>query len=254
MSNAALVKDYMTKKVISVTHDTPNEEVFKLMRSTGHDGFPVKTNEEVVGMVTAFDLLIKPWKINVEDIMSTDIIVADQEMPINDAARVMFRTGISRLPIINKEYKLIGILTNTDVVRSQIERSTPKKVKYFQETFEQLYDIKTTLKRMKIPIKELRPTHKKIYADELQGRTYELKKGLAEPIIVIKVANRYILVNGHHRTMAALKLGYHEINSYVITLNEDIKLGIEKTADKNSIYTFQDIKIIDDATPPNCQI
>jgi IMP dehydrogenase len=54
--------------------------------------------------------------------------------------------------------------------------------------------------------------------------------------------------------MAAIKLGYHQINSYVITLNEDIKLGIEKTADKNSIYTFQDIKIIDDATPPNCQI
>ncbi len=254
MSNNALVKDYMTKKVISVNHDTPNEEVFKLMKLTGHDGFPVQNNEEVVGMITAFDLLIKPWTIKVKEIMSTDIVVAHQEMKINDAARVMFRMGISRLPVINKKNKLIGIITNTDIVRSQIERSTPKKVKYFKETFEQLYGIKTTLKRIQVPIQELRPTHNKIYADELQSRTYELKKGLAEPTITIKVAKRYILINGHHRTIAALKLGYHQINSYVITLNEDIKLGIEKTADKKGVYTFQDIKIIDDATPPNCQL
>ncbi len=253
MSSAALVRDYMTRKVISVDYDTPYEEVIRLMRGSGHDGFPVKSNGEVVGMVTAFDLLIKSWTINVEDIMSTDIVVADQDMSISDAARVMFRMGLSRLPVINKECKLIGIITNTDVVRSNIERSTPKKVKYFQETFEQLYCIKTTLKRMNIPIGELRPIHNNIYADELQGRTYELKNGLAEPIIVINVCGRFILVNGHHRAMAALKLGYDEINSYCITLNEDIKLGLEKTADKNGVHDFRDLKIIDDATSPNCQ-
>jgi CBS domain-containing protein len=254
MSTTAKVKDYMTKNVITVNPDTPNEEVIKLMRASGHDGFPVKTNGEVIGMITAFDLIIKPWEATVEKIMSTDIVVANQEMPLNDAARVMFRMDLSRLPVINNEFKLIGIITNTDVVRSHIERSTPKKVNYFKETFEQLYGIQTKLKRMKIPIKKLRPTHIEIYADELQSRTYELKNGLAEPIIVIKVGNRYVLINGHHRTLAALKLGYKQINSYLITLNEDIKLGIEKTADKNGIHHFGDIKIIDDATPPHYTI
>ena len=61
MSSAALVKDYMTKKVISVHPDTPNEEVIMLMKGTGHDGFPVRTNGEVIGMVTASDFLLKPW-------------------------------------------------------------------------------------------------------------------------------------------------------------------------------------------------
>jgi IMP dehydrogenase len=64
MTGTALVKDYMTKKVITVTPDTPNEEVTELMKVTGHDGFPVKTNGEVIGMVTAFDLLLKPWGIS----------------------------------------------------------------------------------------------------------------------------------------------------------------------------------------------
>lgn len=250
MANSAFVKDYMTKKVITVTPDTLNEEVIKLMRATGHDGFPVRTNGEVIGMVTASDLLLKSWNKCVKEIMSTDIVVADQEMHINDAARVMFRMGISRVPVINKEYKLVGIITNTDIVRSHIERSTPTKVNYFKKTLEQLYGIKTMLRRMKVPIDDLRPTQNKIYADELQGRTYELKRGLAEPAIVVKVGNRYILVDGHHRTVAALKLGYNQIDSYVITLNEDIRLGLEKTADKEGIYTFNDIEVIDDAQHP----
>jgi len=250
MSSTALVKDYMTKKVITVTPDTLNEEVIRLMKATGHDGFPVRTNGEVIGMVTAFDLLLKPWVNSVRGIMSTDVVVADKEMSINDAARVMFRMGISRMPVINKEGKLVGIITNTDIVRSHIERSTPTKVNYFKKTLEQLYGIKTRLVRMKVPIGKLRPTQNKIYADELQGRTYELKRGLAEPAIVVGVGDRFILVDGHHRTVAALKLGYDEIDSYVIKLDEDIKLGMEKTADKEGIFAFGDIEVIDDAQHP----
>ncbi len=95
-----------------------------------------------------------------------------------------------------------------------------------------------------------RPTQNKVYADELQGRTYELERGLAEPTIVVKTGNRYILVDGHHRTVAARKLGYDQIDSYVITLNQDIKLGMEKTADKEGVFSFEDIEIIDDAQHP----
>jgi IMP dehydrogenase len=250
MSSTALVKDYMTKKVITVTPDTSTEEVLELVKLTGHDGFPVKTNGEVIGMVTAFDLLLKNWVDTVEGIMTTDVVVAEKEMSINDAARVMFRMGISRMPVMDKEGKLVGIITNTDIVRSHIERSTPTKVNYFKKTLEQLYGIKTRLVRMKVPIKKLRPTQNKIYADELQGRTYEIERGLAEPTIVVKVGDRYVLVDGHHRTVAALKLGHDEIDSYVIELDEDIKLGIEKTADKEGILTYQDIEVIDDAQHP----
>ncbi|MBI5679669.1 MAG: CBS domain-containing protein [Methanobacterium sp.] len=250
MSSSALVKHYMTKEVITVTPETPNEEIINLMKSTGHDGFPVKINGEVMGMVTAFDLLLKPWDHAVKDIMSTDVVVADQDMSINDAARVMFRMGISRLPVIDKEGKLVGIITNTDIVRSHIERSTPMKVNYFKKTLEQLYGVETKLLRMKVPTEQLRPTQNKIYADELQGRTYELERGLAEPTITVKSGNRHILVDGHHRTVAASKLGYKEIDSYVIELEKDIKLGLEKTADKEGIYTLNDIEIIDDAQHP----
>ena len=134
MTTSTLVKDYMTREVITVTPETPNAEVIQLMKQTGHDGFPVKTNGEVIGMVTAFDLLLKPWVHEVKDIMSTDVVVADQSMSLNDAARVLFRMGISRMPVISDDGALVGIITNTDIVRSHIERSTPMKVRYFKKT------------------------------------------------------------------------------------------------------------------------
>lgn len=244
------VKDYMTKDVICVSPDTLTEEVIELMKESRHNSYPVVVDNKVVGMVTAFDIVSKPWADEVNGIMSTKLVVANQDLSINDASRVMFRRGISRMPVVNEYGNLVGIITNTDMVRSHIERSTPNKVEYFKSTLEQLYGIKTTLRHMRVETNKLRPTQDKVYADELEGRTYELKRGLAEPAIVVKTGDRWILVDGHHRAVASSQQGYETVDSYVIDLGQDIKLGMEKTADKAGIKTFDDIEIIDDDKHP----
>lgn len=246
------VKDYMTKDVITVKHNALNKDVIDLMKKTKHDGYPVVGDDDkIVGIITAYDLLLKDWENEyVEGIMSTEVIVAREDMHINDASRVMFRHGISRLPVVDKERHVKGIMTNTDIVRSHIERSTPTKVSAFRETMEKLYDIKTTLTREAVPVDKIRPTQDRVYADELQGRKYELEKGLAEPAIVVKTGGRYILVDGHHRAVASVQLGLDKIDSYVVDFNEDIVLGMEKTAEKQGLNTFNDIYIIDDDQHP----
>ena len=244
------VKDYMTKNVISVTPNTPTEYIIDLMKESHHNSYPVVEDNKLVGMITAFDIVAKDWKDTVKGMMSTKLVVANENLSINDASRVMFRRGISRMPVVDEKGVLVGIITNTDMVRSHIERSTPNKVDYFKTTMEQLYGIKTTLRRMKVETNKLRPTQDRVYADELEGRTYELKKGLAEPAIVVKTGDRWILVDGHHRAVASKQLGCETVDSYVVDLGRDIKLGMEKTADKAGIETFEDIKIIDDDKHP----
>ena len=248
----ATVRDYMTKDVFTVKYDTLNKDVIALMKKTKHDGYPVvDDNGKIVGIVTAYDLLLKEWETeDVRGIMSTDVIVAREDMHINDASRVMFRHGISRLPVVDKNRHVKGIMTNTDIVRSHIERSTPTKVNAFKETMEKLYDIETTLTREEVPVEKIRPTQDRVYADELQGRTYELEKGLAEPTIVVKSGDRYILVDGHHRAVASVKLGLDKIDSYVVDFHKDIKLGMERTAEKQGLKSFNDITIIDDDQHP----
>lgn len=244
------VNDYMTKNVISISPDTKTDDIINLMKESHHNSYPVVDNGKLVGMVTAYDIISKEWSDTAEGIMTTKLVVANQDLTINDASRVMFRRGISRMPVVDNEGALVGIITNTDMVRSHIERSTPNKVEYFKKTMEQLYGIKTTLKHMPVETDKLRPTQDRVYADELEGRAYELEKGLAEPAIVVKTGNRWILVDGHHRAVASKQKGYKTVDSYVVDLNQDIKLGMEKTADKAGIMTLNDIEIIDDDKHP----
>lgn len=250
MGKKNFVKDYMTQNVISVSPDTSVDHIIDLMKESHHNSYPVVENDKLVGMVTAFDIVAKKAGNTVDSIMTTKLVVANQNLSINDASRVMFRRGISRMPVVDEEGKLVGIITNTDMVRSHIERSTPNKVEYFKKTLEQLYGIHTHLKHMGVETKKLRPTQDRVYADELEGRAYELEKGLAEPAIVVKTGDRWILVDGHHRAVASLQKGYETVDSYVIDLGQDIKLGMEKTADKAGIKTFDDIEIIDDDKHP----
>ena len=250
MGKKSFVKDYMTKDVISVSPDTKTTDVIKLMQESRHNSYPVVKDGKLVGMVTAFDIVSKEESETVKGLMSTKLVVANQNLSINDASRVMFRRGISRMPVVDIDGALVGIITNTDMVRSHIERSTPNKVEYFKKTMEQLYGIKTTLRHMPVETKKLRPTQDRVYADELEGRAYELEKGLAEPAIVVKTGDRWILVDGHHRAVASIQKGYETVDSYVVDLGKDIKLGMEKTADKAGIKTFDDIEIIDDDKHP----
>lgn len=244
------VKDYMTEDVISVSPKTKTDEIITLMKESHHNSYPVVEGDKLVGMVTAFDIVAKDSSENVDGIMTKKVVVANKDLSINDASRVMFRRGISRMPVVDDNGKLVGIITNTDMVRSHIERSTPNKVEYFKKTLEQLYGIKTTLKHIPVETSKLRPTQDRVYADELEGRTYELEMGLAEPAIVVKTGDRWILVDGHHRAVASSQKGYETVDSYVIDLGQDIKLGMEKTADKSGIKTFDDIEIIDDDKHP----
>ncbi len=246
MKNAK-VKDYMSSSVITVTPDQGIEDVLRLMGETNHDGFPVVDGDNLVGIITSRDILMGANATKVREVMSKEVMVTFPETNLVDAARVMFRKGFSRLPVVDEKKKLVGIITNTDVIRSHIERVTPGKVKKLTESLQKLYPIDTRVERAKVDIDKLLPTQNRIHPDEYQGREYELKRGLAEPIIVVKVGGRHILVDGHHRALAATKLRMRRIDAYVIHLSEDIELGLEKTAKAMGLRSIRDIKVVEDS-------
>ena len=244
------VKDYMTYDVVSVDIHGTAKDVIEQIKNSNHDGFPVIDGTQVVGYIAARDLLFVQPDASIEQVMSGQLIVADPEMDINDAARVIFRSGIQKLPVVDEKNHLLGIISNSDVIRSQIEHVSPEKVFNFITTLKKLYGVDPTLNRGIVPIKDLLPTQSKIYEDELEGRIYEIKKGLAEPIIVVKRPGRTILVDGHHRAVAAKRLGITALDAYVIEIDEDIELGLERTANAMNLKTLDDIQVLDYARHP----
>jgi IMP dehydrogenase len=244
------VRDYMTYDVVSVELHGTVKDVIEKIQKTHHDGFPVKDGEVVVGYISARDLLFVQLTTPIEQVMSNNLIVADPDMDINDAARVIFRSGIQKLPVVDEKNRLLGIISNSDVIRSQIEHVSPEKVFNFITTLKKLYGVDPELERGSVPVKDLLPTQSKIYEDELEGRMYEIKKGLAEPIIVVKRPGRTILVDGHHRAIAAKKLGITALDAYIIEIKEDIELGMERTAHAMNLKTLDDVQILDYARHP----
>ncbi len=254
-NNKKRVIDYMTRNVITLKPDNTVADAIELIEKTGHDGFPVvDENNKVVGYVSSRDLLKKDFNTKIKDIMSKSIYVAREYMDLRDAARVMFRTGHSKLPVVDEEGRLKGILTNTDIIRSQIERADPSKVLKLKETIEKVHNTKVNIYIDFVDVDELIPTQTKVYADELRGRIYEIKRGLAEPIVVIKKGKKFYLVDGHHRAVAVKKLGIRKLKAYILEVPENIELGIEKLVKKKSIKSIKDIEVIEDVPHPLVEI
>ena len=245
------VKDYMTRDVATVSPDETVRDVAKRIgESDGHNGFPVCEKRRVEGFVSARDLLLADPDEPIFKVMTQDLIVAHPEMDLNDAARVILRSGIQKLPVVDDAGNLVGIITNTDVIRSQIERATPEKVGKLMRTLESIHDIEVDQERRKVTLAELIPTQVKVYADELEGRSYELERGLAEPLVVIDNGGKLLLADGHHRGMAANTLDIEEMDAYVIVVDDSIELGMQRTAEKEGLRSLDDVKVVDYARHP----
>ncbi|MEE8401526.1 MAG: CBS domain-containing protein [Candidatus Hydrothermarchaeaceae archaeon] len=245
--NVGKVKDYMSDRVMTVRPDDTLGEITKLIRNTFHDCYPVLRNGSIVGIITSWDVIQKRRSRKVEEVMTKEVVVTFPDTNLTDAARVMYRRGLSKMPVIDENRKLVGIVTATDIIRSHIERVTPTKLKKLTETLEKLYSVKTSVRLGRVKISEILPTQSIIHPDEFIGRKYEIKRGLAEPIVVIKSGERWILVDGHHRSFAAVKMGIEEIDAYIVWLSKDIELGLEKTAKVLGLSSVRDIQIVEES-------
>ncbi|MGA3359004.1 MAG: CBS domain-containing protein [Halobacteriota archaeon] len=248
------VEDYMTRDVITVKATDTVKDVISLIKSTKHDGFPVVKDKKIIGYVSALDILLCDPSVKVADIMSVNLVVARCDMDLFDAARVLFRSDSKKLPVIDDNGFVLGIISTTDVIRSQIERATPDKVWKLMRTLRTIHKVQVEEHFGQVKVLDLVPTQSKIFADELEGRRYELEKGLAEPLIVIQKRHKTLLVDGHHRAVAAQGLDIREVDAYIITMERDVPLGMERTAENIGLRSLADIQILESSSHPLIEI
>ncbi|RLI81330.1 MAG: hypothetical protein DRP01_10995, partial [Archaeoglobales archaeon] len=141
------VREYMTRKVVTLNPNDTVKDAIRLIKESGHDSFPVVEDGCLVGYVSSIDLLMKDPDVKIEEVMKRDVLVAMENMALKDVARVMFRTGHSKLPVIDGDGRLVGIISNIDIIRSQIERATPEKVEKLRKTLESIHGVKVNVRR-----------------------------------------------------------------------------------------------------------
>ena len=253
----ATVADYMVRDVISVEPQMTVKEVTEKMINSNFYGFPIAERGYLLGFVTSKELLRFTDRpdATMREVMKRGTVCVVPSMKISDAIRVLFRYGIRNLPVVDENKKLVGIISNIDIVRSQIERSRPSKVMSVKNFMESQNGLRIKIVNMNIPMKQVLPSQKEVYMDELIGRQFEIKRGLYEPLIVIKRRGGYLIVDGHHRAMAAMKLGLESFKAIVLEPNDlDVKLGLEKTAEKWGLHSLEDVKIIEGSKHPFIEV
>ncbi|MBQ9690203.1 MAG: CBS domain-containing protein [Candidatus Methanomethylophilaceae archaeon] len=253
----ALVGEYMVRNVQTVDPNmTVKQTVDQVIASEFH-GFPVAENGYLLGFITAKELLryMDQPNAKIRNVMKKGTFCAIPSMSISDATRILFRYGLRNLPVVDEDRKLIGIISNLDIVRSQIEKSRPNKVMTVKRFLEQTNDIKLKVENKEIEVDRIIPTQKEIFMDELVGRQYELKRGMIEPLIVVERRNGYVVVDGHHRIMAAKKMGMKTYKAIVLVPNDySVTLGLEKTAERWGLKTLDDVNIIEGTKHPFMEV
>ena len=117
------VKDVMHRGVDWVGPDTPIIELAKLMRQHDVGSIPIGENDKLVGMVTDRDIVCKGLardgfdlrKATARDVMTEGIHCCREDDDLAKAVRHMETLKVRRLPVINKNKRMVGILSLGDV-------------------------------------------------------------------------------------------------------------------------------------------
>jgi len=131
------VQDYMTKDVVSVEIPSNRDDILKILKRTGISGIPVRERGKVVGVVTRKDLLRKSEETQVALLMSPKPVVVTPDTPLSDAAAVMVRHSYRRLPVVDDNGSLVGLLSVADLIAAIAQLRIKDEIRdyYLSSTF-----------------------------------------------------------------------------------------------------------------------
>lgn len=121
-----LARGRMTRDVITVEPSATVADALDIIRSHNIRHLPVLEGSRLVGVVTDRDLRLavgpgaEPDRVDVSDVMTGSPITTPPSTPIESAARLLIEKRIGCLPVV-EDGELVGILTETDMIRSFVE-------------------------------------------------------------------------------------------------------------------------------------
>ncbi len=116
------VQENMSRDVASVVVETCLTDIAKLMRDEDVGCVPVRENGKVIGIITDRDITCRvtasgrdPATITAKAIMTGDVSCCFEDDLLAEAAGIMAEKRVRRLPVLNREEYLVGLLTADDL-------------------------------------------------------------------------------------------------------------------------------------------
>ncbi|MEM7229641.1 MAG: CBS domain-containing protein [Planctomycetota bacterium] len=138
MPTAAALMTRKSAELITVSPSSMVLDAVDLMNTRHIGSVVVVEGERLVGIFTERDLLrrvvarrLDPAVIPIESVMTTAVVVARPETPLNEVGFVMRERDIRHMPVVDADQRVIGLVSIGDLNKSTIGQDE-RTVRYFE--------------------------------------------------------------------------------------------------------------------------
>lgn len=129
------VRDLMTDNPRAIDAEKPVADAAKLMRDEDVGLAPIVQGDKLVGTLTDRDIAIRvvaegrdPESTTAREVASTDLVTVDPAQSLDEALRLMAQHQVRRLPVVEEDGRLVGVLAQADIARHGDDTETGQVV------------------------------------------------------------------------------------------------------------------------------
>jgi CBS domain-containing protein len=134
-----LVREAMTDQVCIVNPEQTICDAARLMADNDIGALPVGENDRLVGMITDRDIVVRAVAAHqsadtkIRDVMSHELLYCFEDEDLDHVSRNMGDVKVRRLPVVNRDKRLVGIVSLGDLVRKEDQRTAASTVAQVSE-------------------------------------------------------------------------------------------------------------------------
>jgi len=135
------VHEHMTDRPRCVTSETAVSQAAELMASEDVGSLPILDGDRLTGVVTDRDIVVRavaakkdPQGMPVREIATHDPVTEGANDDLSDARRLMPTYQVRRLPVVDEDNRLVGVLAQADVAMGAKEKAVGEMVEEISQT------------------------------------------------------------------------------------------------------------------------
>ena len=132
---AKTIREVMTSKLCSIDTDKSVAYAAKMMRDEDVGMAPIVEGDRLVGVLTDRDIAVRvvaegrdPEQVKVTEVASRDVVTLDPQQDLDEALRLMAQHQVRRLPVVEEDGRLVGVVAQADVAQEGDDRRTGEVV------------------------------------------------------------------------------------------------------------------------------
>jgi len=128
---AKKISELMTPNPCAIDADKPVAYAARMLKDEDVGLAPIVEGDRLVGTLTDRDIVTRvvaegkdPQSVTVREVASTDVVTIDPEQDLSEALRLMASNQVRRLPVVEEDGRLVGVVAQADVAREAKDKQT----------------------------------------------------------------------------------------------------------------------------------